>query len=215
MRPRRESPPAGRHTLGSLPESQEPIDPAVLPLLPKLPPVDSLTDGAEPVRTIYVPTWYEARRRLLAVRDETRGPPTDLLDLCETAWHALRDLQHWAEANEARSNERDAYGCLLTFVDADLVDVFRDLAGGVADLVPGRERWESEADPEGVAADVDTFIRYLTLLHHAAQTAPVPEPFAVLVASVAERLSGWGAQVQALIAVTWDALGLELLRGET
>jgi hypothetical protein len=196
---------AGRHTLGSLPESQEPQDPATLPPPPAFPPPDNLTDGAEPLRTIYVPTWYEARRRLLVVRDETSGPLADLLDLCETAWHAVRDLQHWAEANEARSNEADAYGCLLSFVDADVVDVFRDLAGGVADLVPGWEGREFEADPEGVAADVDTFMRYLTLLHHAAQAAPVPEPFAVLVASVAERLTGWGEEAAALVAVVWEA----------
>src|SRR5687767_6150510 len=163
----------GRHTLGSLPDSPE--GPATVPPLPDLPPLEDLTDGAEPVRTIYVPTWYEARRRLPYASAQTRGALSDLLDLFETAWHAVRDLQHWAEANDARSNEADAYGCLLSFVDADLVDVFRDLAGGVADLVPGWEGWELEADPEGVAAETDTFMRYLTLLHHAAQAAPVPE----------------------------------------
>jgi hypothetical protein len=141
---------------------------------------------------------------LSAVTDETRGPLADLLDLCETAWHALRDLQHWTESNDARANEADAYGCLLTFIDADLVDVFRDFAMGVAELVPGWEGWETEADPEGVAADVDTFMRYLTILHHAAQTGPVPEQFAVLVVSVAERLSGWGKEVAALVARVWE-----------
>lgn len=179
-------------------------DPPPVPRPPAFPPLDNVADGAEPAHTIYVLVWYEARRRLPAVSVEARVPLANLLDLCETAWHALRDLQHWAEANEARSNEADAYGCLLSFVDADLVDLFRDLAGGVADLVPGWEGWELEADPEGVAADTDAFMRYLALLHHAAQSAPVPEPFAVLVASVAERLTGWGAQVKALVAATWS-----------
>lgn len=178
-------------------------DPPPVPRPPAFPPLDNVADGAEPAHTIYVPTWYEARERLPAVSVETRVPLANLVDLCETAWHALRDLQYWAEANETRSHEADAYGCLLSFVDGDLVDVFRDFAGGVADLVPGWDGWESEADPEGVAADIDTVVRYLTVLHYAAQTAPVPEPFAVLVASVAERFTGWGAQVQALIAVVW------------
>jgi hypothetical protein len=193
----------GRHTLGSLPESQEPVDPAILPALPAIPPVESLSDGAEPARTIYVDQWYEARRRAHDAPAETRGPLLDLLNLFESAWHALRDLQHWVEANDARANDADVYGRLLSFIDADLVDVFRDLSGDIAELVPGWEGWEKAADPEGAIADAGAFMRYLTLLHWAAQTAPVPEPFAVLVASVAERLDGWGAQVQAQVVAMW------------
>lgn len=196
----------GRHTLGNLPESQEPVDPATVPPVPALPPPDDLTDGAEPLYTIYVKGWYAARERARAAEGPQRRLLLDLLDVVESGWLAVRDLQHWfeVESNHARAREKDAYGHLLTFVAGDLVDVYRDLGGGVADLVPGWDGWEREADPDGVLGDVDTFERYLTLLNLAARGAEVPERFATLVASVAERLSGLGAGVTALVAALWS-----------
>lgn len=94
----------------------------------------------------------------------------------------------------------------MSFVDGDLVDVFREAAGGAADLVPGWPGWTTEADPDGLIGDVDTFVRYLALLHLAVQAAPVPEPFAVLVASVAERFTGWGEEVSALATTVWPLI---------
>jgi hypothetical protein len=175
----------GRHTLGSPPESVEPSDRASVPALPPImPAAEDLTDGAEPLHTIYVATWYAARERA----SDVGRVLVDLMERVEAAWPAVRELQHWFEANHARSRERDAYGHLLAFIGADLVDMFREVAGGVTDLVPGGNRWETDADPDDVAGDVDTFVRYLALLHLAVQKAPVPEPFALLVSSVAERL---------------------------
>jgi hypothetical protein len=194
---------AGRHTLGRFPESQEPLAPATLPALPAIPPLDNLTDGAEPSCTIYGPAWYAARERALSAEAGTRRLLVDLLDVVETGWWAVRDLQHWFDGNRARAVQKDAYGHLLAFVAGDLVDVYRDMAGGVADLVPGWEGWEREADPDGVLGDVDTFERYLALLNLAAQAAEAPEPFAVLVASAAQRVAGLGADVSALVAELW------------
>jgi hypothetical protein len=192
----------GWHTLGSLPESQEPLDPAPLPpLLPVL-PAPNVADGAEPFHTIYGRAWYAARER--SSTGAACRLAVDLLDRVESGWHAIRDLQQWFEAHHLRARQPDAYGHLLTFIGSDLVDVFREVAGGVADLVPGGEGWEAEADPDGVAGDVDVFVRYLALLQLAVQSAPVPEPFAVLVASVAERLRGWGDEVAALVSA-WSA----------
>jgi hypothetical protein len=122
-----------------------------------------------------------------------------LLDAVETGWWAVRDLQHWYDANYKRARQTDGYGHLLGFISGDLVDVYRELAGGVADLVPGWEGWEREADPDGVLGDVDTFARYMALLNLAAQSVAAPEPFAVLVASVAERVSGLHSEVSAIV----------------
>jgi hypothetical protein len=187
---------AGRHTLGSPLESVEPIDRPSVPALPAImPAIEDLTDGGEPFHTIYVATWHAARERAPAAGRVL----VDLMDRVEAAWPAVRDLQRWFEANQTRARERDAYGHLLAFIGADVVDMFREVAGGVTDLVPGGDRWEAEADPDDVAGDVDTFVRYLALLHYAAGTAPVPEPFAVLVSSVAERLRGWSDEVVPLV----------------
>lgn len=200
MRPRRESPPAGRHTLGSLPESQEPLDPMVAPALPAIPPLENLTDGAEPLYTIYSAEWYAARERAHAAGGGQRRMLVGLLDTVETGWWAVRDLQHWYDGNYKRARRMDGYGHLLGFISGDLVDVYRELAGGVADLVPGWDGWEREADPDGVLGDVDTFARYMAVLNLAAQSVAAPEPFAALVASVAERVAGLRPDVSAVVA---------------
>jgi hypothetical protein len=204
LKPGREPPRAvtRRHTLGSPPESQEPIDPTVLPVLPTLPPVDSLAAGAEPLRTIYGPAWYASLERAHGMEPSERGPLLDLLFRVESGWHALRDLQRWAEAERFHENDANAYVHLLAFVDGDLVDVFREVAGGAVELVPGLTD-EDDPDPEGVIADTETFARYLTLIRLAVQVAKVPGPFAVLVTSAAERLAGWAEDVAALVAVVW------------
>lgn len=186
----------GRHTLGSLPEAQEPVHPATLPTLPTIPPANDVTEGAEPLYTIYRPAWYAARERAPAA-----GPcAVRLLDVVETGWLAVRELQSWIETEAVRAQAAGAYGHLLAFVDVDLVDVFRDLAGGAAELVPGWDAWASEADPDGLLADVGTFVRYVALLNLAVRAATVPSPFAHLVESVAERLRGWGEEASALVA---------------
>jgi hypothetical protein len=194
---------AGRHTLGSLPESQEPRDLATVPPLPALPPLENLTDSAEPIYTICGKAWYAARERAHA-EGEQRRILVRLLDVMEAGWLAVRDLQHWFENNQERALQKDAYGHLLSFVAGDLVDVYRDLAGGVADLVPGWEGWESEADPDGVLADVDTFERYLTILNLAVRAAPAPEAFPALVASVENRVTGLSQEVTVLVSALWS-----------
>jgi|GEM_PF-2989195 len=197
---------SGRHTLGSLPESQEPLDPAALPSLPPIPPDDNLTDGAEPSHTIYAADWYAARERVDGASPGTRPLLVSLLDVVEAGWLAVRELQHWYDANSARARQDDAYGHLLAFVDGDVVDLYREVARGVAELVPGWAGWESDADPDDVAGDVITFVRYLAVLNLAVQVAEVPESFAVLVASVEARLHGWGTGAAALITKVADRI---------
>lgn len=182
--------------MGSAPEAQEPVDPTTLPTLPAIPPVDDPTEGAEPLYTIYGTAWYAARARAPAIgRNAVR-----LLDIVETGWLAVRELQSWIETEAVRAQEPGAYGHLLAFVDVDLVDVFRELAVSAADLVPGWDAWASEADPDGLLADVGTFVRYVAVLSLAVRAAPVPAPFAELVKSVADRLRGWGEEASALVA---------------
>lgn len=199
MRARREFLPAGRHTLGSLPEFQEPVDPTLAPALPAIPPLGDLADGSEPLYTIYRAGWYAARERAQAAEGEQRQMLVRLLDAVETGWLAVRDLQHWYDANYKRARLTDGYGHLLGFISGDLVDVYREVAGGVADLVPGWDGWEREADPDGVLGDVDTFARYMAVLNLAAQSVAAPEPFAAMVASVSERVSGLQREVSAIV----------------
>lgn len=83
----------GRHTLGSPPESQEPLDHAIVLALPSLSPLDNLTYGAEPFHTIYRARWHAARQRARARTGVAGRQLVRLLDLFETGWQGLRDLQ--------------------------------------------------------------------------------------------------------------------------
>lgn len=150
----------------------------------------------EPLYTIYGSAWHAARVRAPGHGDYA----IRLLDAVEAGWRPLRDLQSWIEAEAARADEPDAYGHLLAFVASDVVDVFRELANGAAELVPGWEAWASEADPDGLLADVATFVRYVAVLNLAVRAAPVPAPFTARVESAAARLRGWDEEVSALIA---------------
>lgn len=78
-----------------------------------------------------------------------------------------------------------------------------------AELVPGWSGWAAEADPDGIIADAETFMRYLVVLRLAVSAPEVPEALAGLVASVDERLSGWGEEVAALVAACAAELDLE------
>lgn len=199
--------PTGRHTLGSFPESQEPQDTRDV-FLPSLPPFDNRTDGAEPTYTIYGRAWYEARERVFVIGPVGRLLAT-LLDEIEVGWHAVRDLQFWAEANPVRMTERDAYGFMLAFIQGDLVDVYRDLAGSATEFVPGWRGWRLQADPDGLLADVETFSRYLAMLRLATRAEDVPPAFAALVESVDARLTGWGEEVAALVSACAAEMCLE------
>ena len=82
----------GRHTLGSPPESQEPLAPAVVVALPSLSPLDNLTDGAEPSHTIYGARWYAARERAHEAR-QRRGQSSALPPM---GTPAQRHATYWA-----------------------------------------------------------------------------------------------------------------------
>jgi hypothetical protein len=203
--PRRESqrPLPGRHTLGSLPETQEPADPA--PVL-NLPPPGRLPDDGEPLSTIYGAQWQAARQRVEDMDPMTRRLLGRMMELVEQGWTAALELHRWYENDPARALETDDYGHLLEFVDADAIDLFRTIAVGVAELVPGKTGWEAEADPEGVEGEIDEFRRYMTVLRLAVQANGVPDAFRAVVLSVAERLAGWGDELAAVVA----AWGTEL-----
>lgn len=198
--------PGWRHTLGS-PDLQEVRAVADHRALPPPSSIHQATDGAEPTYTIYAPGWYAARKRVASVGAGAREL-THLLDGVERGWHALRALQVWAEANADHAATRDGYGHLLVFIEADLVDSYREIALGAANLVPGWANWDTEADPEGLIADIEMFVRYLTLLHLSVQVAPVPEEFATLTTSIYNRLAGWGDELAALTAASGSKLGI-------
>lgn len=188
-----------RHTLGSSPESQEPAGRAGD--LPYLSPAETHASDAEPRHTIHVAWWMEARRRAIGLDPALRALFTPALDHVEAGWQHVRPLQQWYDAEREHARESsDDYAQLLHFIDGDLVDLFRELAAGVAALVPGYDGWEAEADPGGVEGELDRFQRYFTLFRYAVESVPAPEALRTIARTAAQGLAGWSTELAVLVA---------------
>jgi hypothetical protein len=145
----------------------------------------------EPKATLYTPKWDDARQRAVEVEPATREVVVRLLDHIEQGWQFLRPLQLWFEQHPAEANANDDYAHLLTFSEGSVTDVFLQVSGGVADLVPGRPGWVEEADPADVDGWAETFCHNLAVLRIACAGAAVPEPFRNLTLSAVGTLEGW------------------------
>lgn len=187
---------AGRHVLGSSPESLEPMKPASLPLLSPLhqPP-------AEPGHTIYLAEWEKARRRAARLAPARRALFTRTLDHIETGWENVRELQRfWEEHREYALTHSDRYADLLHFIHGDLVDVFRAVAAEVALLVPGYPTWADTADADDVLGETDVFRRYLTVFVLAVEQEPRADPLREVTRAAAKGLAGWCTELGILVA---------------
>lgn len=191
--------PAGgaRHTLGSSPESQEPAEPAELRSLPE---AETHPADTEPRHTIHVEGWRDARQRIARLDPPLQALLGPLLDHVEAGWAHVRPLQVWYEAErEHARTASDDYAHLLNFIDGDLVDLFRELAAGVAALVPGYDGWEAEADPGGVEGELDRFVRYFTVFRYAVEAADAPEGLRAEVRAAVQGLAGWSMELAVLL----------------
>ncbi|HEX6038972.1 hypothetical protein [Longimicrobium sp.] len=191
----------GRHTLGSSPESQEPVEHVDLPPLPAL----DASAPLEPLRTLYMAWWRDARERARQLDPGVRSLFVDVLDHVEAGWAYVAPLQAWCEAH--RDDPRDGDDAhLLDFIADDVVDLFREIASGVAALVPGYPGWEAEADPAEVDGDLDTFRRYFTVLRYAVEGLPAPAELRDAVRTAAQGLAGWSTELAVLVTAIEEAV---------
>lgn len=192
----------GRHTLGSSPESQEPIERVVLPPLP--PESDGSRVDLEAISGTW---WRDARDRVPRLDEASRALFLAILDHVEAGWVHVAPLQAWYEAHRDHARESsDDYAQLLNFIRDDLVDVFRELASEVAALVPGYAGWEAEADPAEVEGDLDTFRRYFTVLRYAVEAMDTPAGSRDVVRAAAQGLAGWCTELAVLVTTVEESV---------
>ncbi len=194
----------GRHTLGSSPESQERVDRVPVPPLPA---ATADAGRAEPVHTLHMASWKDARDRARRLHPDIRPLFADVLDHVEAGWAHLAPLQAWYEAH--RDDPRDAPGDhahLRDFIGDDVVDLFREIAGGVAALVPGAAHWEEEADPVEVDGDLDAFRRYFMVLRYAVEGMPAPAEVRDTVRTASQGLAGWSTELAVLVTAIEEAV---------
>jgi hypothetical protein len=93
-----------------------------------------LTDR-EPARTIYHDWWTETRERVRRGRRKERALLEPLIESIEDGWRHVRLLELLYEEHEQRARGRDPLGRLLSYIDIDVVDVYRGFVYDLAKLV--------------------------------------------------------------------------------
>jgi hypothetical protein len=162
--------------------------------------------AAEPEATIFGPAWTAARARLASVQPaEARALLASAMHRAESGWTAVRALQQWAARNRERESADDDYGCLLTYVETDVRESFRSMALALAHVAadwPGGER----ASTDDVDGWLSAFVRYVTVLRLATESATVPPEFRELVRQVAPLgLAGeWFRQLLGVLQAIGD-----------
>ena len=163
----------------------------------------------EPRITLYVPWWEETWERARVVRPaETRHLFTRLLQRMEEAWEYIRPLELWYEEHaENAEAEGGDYWEAMEFINADIVDIFREVAVDVSRLVPGCEGWPKTASPDDVNGEADAFNRWLIVFGLAAESPCIPDGLRELAHAATAGLTGWSAEVAALAqAIQTDVL---------
>jgi hypothetical protein len=160
----------------------------------------------EPKATLYTPKWNEARQRVQQVDSASCALFVTLLDHIERGWQVLRPLQVWFEQHQTNAAADDDYAHVLTFCEGS-TDVFLQVGGGVADLVPGWSHWAEEADPSDVDGWAEAFLRDLKILRLACEGGMVPKQFRELVASAAAEMDGgWCRLLSALLGAVGELI---------
>lgn len=148
---------------------------------------------SEPRHTIYGDRWREALARLRLLEGEQRRLFTELLAHVDTGWRHVRQLQLEVERVAMPSAERVQVRDAFTFIEADLVDTYLEIAFDAADLVPGWHGWAQAADPGNMDGDATLFMRYMSMLRLAADSEELPGQLRDTSMEVWEELQGWEA----------------------
>jgi hypothetical protein len=138
-----------------------------------------------------VDRWRKALARLRHMEENERRLFTELLTHVDAGWKHVRRLQLACEQLAPEGSEKSALHHTLAFIDADVVDVFRELAFDAAALVPGWEGWDNAADPGDMDGDAGAFTRYLEILRVAAASGELPPELRVVITGVAAELEDW------------------------
>lgn len=162
--------------------------------------------GTAPEVTIYGPEWTAARDRLASVQPaEARALLASAMDRVESGWTTVGALHQWLERNRGRESAEDDYGCLLTYVETEVRETFRSMAVALAHVAADWPDWE-RASTDEVDGLLSTFVRYVTVLRLATESATVPPEFRELVRQVAPLgLAGeWFRQLLGVLRAIGD-----------
>jgi hypothetical protein len=122
----------------------------------------------EPHRTIYSEAWDEARECVAALPGRLGRVYRECLDYMEAGWAILRPVGIAAEDTLANGGDSRSTYHTCTFIDVEIVDLFRYVAFGRRDRVPGFTPEYGYAGSCEVLTDAEEVQRFLHVLGLAA-----------------------------------------------
>lgn len=163
-------------------------------------------DAEELTLTGWVAGWSAARDRLATVEDPaTRALLAAALDQVERVWPAVVGLMSWVRQNREDERREDDYGCLLTYVEAELGEAFRSAAHTLGEVVANWPSWE-RASVDDVDGWASAFLRYATVLLLASESGGIPAQFRELVRKLGPFRLGapWAAHLRETLQAISD-----------
>jgi hypothetical protein len=88
---------------------------------------------------------------------------------------------------------------VLSFIESDVVDLYRCVAVEAARMVPPPGAPVEEEDTRDLDGEAETFIRYLTVLEMAVADARVPADVRETVRRVRREMDGWNSALAVLL----------------
>lgn len=167
-------------------------------------PNPTFFEDDEPRHTIYGATWQNAWTRTRRLDPAVRPLFDALLRHVEAGWVHVRRLQCWYEGHQPDPQASAVISELLAFVDGDLVDVYRAVAGESSALVPDAEGWKGEADPHDVEAEAECFRRYLFMFVVTVESVDAPHHLRTMSREIGNALEDWFPRMRALVDAITD-----------
>lgn len=168
---------------------------------------------SEPTRTIYTEEWVLARSEVeRLIRLGQTQPFSAAMDLLEEGWENVRALESWSEERELAPDLRDAEDAVRWYVEVEVVDLFRWIAGETLQCIPRPDRALITASVEDLESEVEALRRNVRVLLLAVQAESVPAQLRTLAEEHASPLVDWSVRYgEAVVSIRryLDEAGIE------
>jgi hypothetical protein len=168
---------------------------------------------SEPARTIYTEEWVLARNEVERLKGLGQTQPFGrAMDQLEAGWENVRALESWSEERELAPGLHDAEDAARWYVEVEVVDLFRWIAGETLQCIPRPDRALITASVEDLESEVEALRRNVRMLLLAVQAESVPTPLRRLAEEHAGPLVDWSVRFgEAVVSIRryLDAAGIE------
>lgn len=170
----------------------------------------------EPRASLYTPDWTKGMGEVETMEEPMRGHYRAFFAHLDAGWGVVRPLQLVAESMmRPRKREHD----VAAFVDVHVTDAYRWVALGALLFIPGfkilpemgdRAPYKNEPPVSDVIPESEGVARSARLLARMECAPDFPDGFRGAVASAAEALTSWAAEMKRLARPIIDYVDADL-----